>query len=196
MAPTDSGWRPRHRRRAPAGGVQRLVTAAAAAVAAAVAASLVATAGPVAAAAAAGVDAAAAATGGGGGGAAPPRGVALVHMHDGAPFFLRLGGLTLANKRRYAARHGYEMVAHVPEGTDGLFLPVRSVDGCRGGGGGGEGGGRTGRGGGWARAASLSEDEGAPGLPPLGACRGNGCRSADGRGVGCVDKRLTGLCAR
>lgn len=47
-----------------------------------------------------------------------------MHMHDGAPFFLRLGGLTLANKRRYAARHGYDMVAHVPEGTDGLFLPA------------------------------------------------------------------------
>ncbi|GAB0495345.1 hypothetical protein MMPV_006644 [Pyropia vietnamensis] len=59
-------------------------------------------------------------------------------MHDGAPFFLRLGALTLANKRRYAERHGYEMVAHVPEGTDGLFLPadcltpgtVRRLDGA------------------------------------------------------------------
>lgn len=120
----------------------RLVTAAAATVA--VAAAVVAVAHPAAAVADAATSPAAGSTGAppgatGGtdgtfGGGAAPRGVALLHMHDGAPFFLRLGALTLANKRRYAERHGYEMVAHVPEGTDGLFLPVRFVGEWRGGG--------------------------------------------------------------
>jgi len=108
---TDPPRRAPRRRRAAAGAaaVGRLLAAAAAAAALAVAAR------PAAAAAAAGNGAAA--TG--------ARGVALVHMHDGAPFFLQLGALTLANKRRYAARHGYEMVVHTPEETSGLFLPVR-----------------------------------------------------------------------
>lgn len=50
-----------------------------------------------------------------------PRKVVLVHLHDGAPFFLALGSLTLSNKARYAARHGYELAYRVPEGTKGLY---------------------------------------------------------------------------
>lgn len=49
------------------------------------------------------------------------RKIALLHMHDGAPFFTKLGSITLSNKVRYAARHGYEIVSHTPEGTDGLW---------------------------------------------------------------------------
>lgn len=42
-------------------------------------------------------------------------------MHDRVYFFDDLGTLTLSNKKRYAARHGYEMVVHVPEETSGLY---------------------------------------------------------------------------
>jgi hypothetical protein len=49
--------------------------------------------------------------------------IALLHMHDDAPFFGELGRLTLDNKQRYAARHGYELVAHTPENTVGLWDP-------------------------------------------------------------------------
>lgn len=59
--------------------------------------------------------------------ASPPalsaRKIALLHMHDGAPFFTKLGSITLSNKLRYAARHGYELVSHTPEGTTGLWKP-------------------------------------------------------------------------
>lgn len=49
------------------------------------------------------------------------RKIALLHMHDRAPFFEQLGSLTLANKARYAARHGYELVYRVPGGTKGVW---------------------------------------------------------------------------
>lgn len=47
--------------------------------------------------------------------------IALLHLHDDAPFFSDLGALTLSNKRRYAIRHGYEMVLHTSSETEGLF---------------------------------------------------------------------------
>lgn len=50
-----------------------------------------------------------------------PRKIIMLHMHNGAPFFLKLGSLTLSNKARYAARHGYELAYRVPEGTKGLW---------------------------------------------------------------------------
>lgn len=50
--------------------------------------------------------------------------VALLHMHDGAWFFQRLGSLTLANKRRYADRWRYDMVSVTPEGARGVLHPV------------------------------------------------------------------------
>lgn len=50
--------------------------------------------------------------------------ILLLHMHDDAPFFSELGALTLVNKLRYAARHGYEVAAHTPVGTRGLWRPV------------------------------------------------------------------------
>jgi galactosyl transferase GMA12/MNN10 family len=53
--------------------------------------------------------------------------IVLLHMHDDAPFFGELGALTLANKQRYAARHGYELVAHTPETTIGLWDPDSCV---------------------------------------------------------------------
>lgn len=63
--------------------------------------------------------------------ASPPavssRRIALLHMHDGAPFFAKLGSITLSNKKRYAARHGYELVTHTPEGTSGLWKQVQSL---------------------------------------------------------------------
>lgn len=49
------------------------------------------------------------------------RKIALLHLHDGAPFFSRLGALTLANKKRYAGKHGYEVIAHTPDETSGLW---------------------------------------------------------------------------
>lgn len=50
-----------------------------------------------------------------------PRRIALLHMHDHAPFFAKLGSITYSNKVRYAARHGYEVVSHTPAGTSGLW---------------------------------------------------------------------------
>lgn len=50
-----------------------------------------------------------------------PRKVVLLHMHNNAPFFSRLGALTLSNKARYASRHDYELTYHGPEGTSGLW---------------------------------------------------------------------------
>lgn len=52
------------------------------------------------------------------------RKIVLLHMHDRAIFFSRLGPLALANKARYAARHGYEMAYHTPKGTAGLWQPA------------------------------------------------------------------------
>lgn len=50
-----------------------------------------------------------------------PRKIALLHLHDNAPFFSQLGALTLANKRRYAARHQYEVASYSPQGCFGLW---------------------------------------------------------------------------
>lgn len=55
------------------------------------------------------------------------RRIALLHMHDGAPFFTQLGSITQANKMRYAARQGYEMVSHTPARTTGLWERVASL---------------------------------------------------------------------
>lgn len=51
----------------------------------------------------------------------PKERILLLHMHDNAPFFSELGSITLGNKLRYAARHQYEVVAHTPAGTRGLW---------------------------------------------------------------------------
>lgn len=50
-----------------------------------------------------------------------PRKIVLLHLHDDAPFFSQLGAVTLSNKRRYAAHHGYELASHSPQGTHGLW---------------------------------------------------------------------------
>lgn len=55
------------------------------------------------------------------------RKIALLHMHDGVPFFHELGALTLSNKLRYAIRHGYELAAHSPHGTEGLWTQDKSA---------------------------------------------------------------------
>ncbi|KAK1868337.1 hypothetical protein I4F81_010826 [Pyropia yezoensis] len=57
-------------------------------------------------------------------------------MYNGVSFFRRLGALTGANKARYAARHGYEFVAHTPAGTVGLWEAVTCPDAATGDGGG------------------------------------------------------------
>eukprot|EP00178_Gracilaria_changii_P004269 TRINITY_DN1670_c0_g1_i1.p1 TRINITY_DN1670_c0_g1~~TRINITY_DN1670_c0_g1_i1.p1 ORF type:complete len:392 (+),score=64.29 TRINITY_DN1670_c0_g1_i1:4838-6013(+) len=54
--------------------------------------------------------------------------IALLHLHDNAPFFAELGSLTLANKQRYATRHDYEMVSHTPSGSHGLFQRAKCSD--------------------------------------------------------------------
>ncbi len=51
----------------------------------------------------------------------PNERIVLLHMHNDAPFFSDLGSITLANKLRYAARHQYEVAAHTPAGTSGLW---------------------------------------------------------------------------
>ncbi len=50
--------------------------------------------------------------------------IVLLHMHNDAPFFSELGFLTLSNKLRYASRHFYEVAAHTPSGTHGLWSPA------------------------------------------------------------------------
>ncbi|KAJ8904573.1 hypothetical protein NDN08_001091 [Rhodosorus marinus] len=50
--------------------------------------------------------------------------VCLLHMHDGAPTFQEYGMISLKNKRRYAIKHGYELVQHIPEGTQGLWSEI------------------------------------------------------------------------
>lgn len=52
------------------------------------------------------------------------RKIVLLHLHDRAFFFSRLGALTLANKARYVLRHGYELAYHTPQHTDGLWKSV------------------------------------------------------------------------
>ncbi len=52
---------------------------------------------------------------------APRPQIALLHMQNDAWFFQRLGNLTLANKRRYAARWGYDVVSVTPYGSRGVF---------------------------------------------------------------------------
>lgn len=47
--------------------------------------------------------------------------IGLLHMHDGAWFFKRLGSLTLANKRRYASRWGYDIITRTPSGVSGVY---------------------------------------------------------------------------
>jgi hypothetical protein len=58
----------------------------------------------------------------------PPSRIALLHMYDGVSFFQRLGSLTGANKARYAARHGYDMVTRTPSGARGIFRSVSDTD--------------------------------------------------------------------
>ena len=58
-----------------------------------------------------------------------PKKIALLHLHDDAPFFADLGALTLSSKRRYADRHSYELVSHTPQSTQGLWRPS-SCDGA------------------------------------------------------------------
>lgn len=50
--------------------------------------------------------------------------IALLHMVDDVWFFRDLADTTLRNKRRYAARHGYELVVHTTRETAGLFSRV------------------------------------------------------------------------
>lgn len=45
----------------------------------------------------------------------------LLHLHDNAPFFGELGALTMANKRRYCERHGYDFATWSPNGITGLW---------------------------------------------------------------------------
>lgn len=59
-----------------------------------------------------------------------PRRIALLHMHDSAPFFSDLGALTYSNKLRYATRHSYEIAAHTPFTTQGLWVPSSSAPPC------------------------------------------------------------------
>ena len=51
--------------------------------------------------------------------------VALLHMHDRAWFFSRLGNLTGENKLRYANRFGYDFVSSVPSGNRGIYRETR-----------------------------------------------------------------------
>lgn len=48
--------------------------------------------------------------------------IALLHMVNDVWFFQDLASTTKRNKKRYAARHGYEMVVHDKDETSGLFL--------------------------------------------------------------------------
>lgn len=50
--------------------------------------------------------------------------ICLLHMHDGVHFFQEYGSIALANKLRYAERHGYEMAVHTPQRTWGLLEEV------------------------------------------------------------------------
>lgn len=49
--------------------------------------------------------------------------VALLHMVNNVWFFQELAEIALRNKRHYARRHGYEVIAHTPHETSGLFKP-------------------------------------------------------------------------
>lgn len=55
--------------------------------------------------------------------------IALLHMYDDVSFFRRLGALTGENKRRYAARHGYDMVESTPLRTTGILKMVPCKNG-------------------------------------------------------------------
>lgn len=55
--------------------------------------------------------------------------ISLLHMQDGVWFFKRLGEITLANKRRYAARWRYDMVVSGPMGVEGVQRPVECTQG-------------------------------------------------------------------
>lgn len=55
-------------------------------------------------------------------------GIGLLHMHDNAPFYRELGELSFTNKRRYTARHGYDLISHTPAGTKGLWQKVECKD--------------------------------------------------------------------
>ena len=50
-------------------------------------------------------------------------------MHDGVSFYRELGEISFSNKKRYAARHGYDVISHTPSGTRGLLREVN----CNGG---------------------------------------------------------------
>lgn len=58
--------------------------------------------------------------------------IGLLHMHDGAWFFQRLGNLTLSNKRRYAKRWKYHMISVTPQGSSGIYdqrgTPISNFD--------------------------------------------------------------------
>lgn len=47
--------------------------------------------------------------------------IALLHMVNDVWFFRDLAEISLRNKRRYAQRHGYEMVVHSPQETSALW---------------------------------------------------------------------------
>lgn len=47
--------------------------------------------------------------------------IAILHMYDTVSFFQRLGAVTGENKRRYASRHGYDMIESTPLHTTGIL---------------------------------------------------------------------------
>lgn len=53
-----------------------------------------------------------------------PSRIALLHMVDNVWFFKDLAHTTLRNKRRYVARHDYEIVVHTTDESNGLFSPA------------------------------------------------------------------------
>lgn len=59
-----------------------------------------------------------------------PAKIALLHMVNGVWFFRDLAAITERNKRRYAARHGFELVTHTPTGTTGLYKPSTDPAAC------------------------------------------------------------------
>lgn len=56
-----------------------------------------------------------------------PSRIVLLHMVDETWFFQEMANVTLENKRRYARRHGYEMVVHTPFETHGLLKPAVNI---------------------------------------------------------------------
>lgn len=54
-----------------------------------------------------------------------PAKIALLHMVDNVWFFNELSEVTLRNKRRYAARHNFEIAVHTPHETTGLWKKAK-----------------------------------------------------------------------